>query len=50
MKYKYIGTRKYWDSGLKKQIVPGEIVEGDSLSEKYFEMIEGKKNKKDKIE
>ena len=50
MKYKYIGKSKYWDEELNRQICPGETVEGDSLSEKYFELIEGTKKKKEIIE
>jgi len=48
MKYKYIGTSKYWNSERTEQIVPGTIVDEMILAEKFYESIKASKPSKTK--
>ena len=48
MKYKYIGTSKYWNSERTEQIVPGAMVDEMILAEKFYESIKASKPSKTK--
>ena len=48
MKYKYIGTSKYWNADGTSQVVPGAMVDEMLLPEKYYESTEAKKASKTK--